>query len=172
MKDLGSGAYATVEHCQLANWQDPSQHGRRRSSSEAAAPAPASTGAASVMAAAEDMGFADDSAHPLRSRDGRSGSGSISGSIGGDEGGNGRTGGATGVRNCNGGAAGKTHNSGRPSARLDVAVKHLRANLFECPADLEDFVREAVLLAGLQHRWPSGTPHSVRHIRRLWAAEL
>ncbi len=40
----------------------------------------------------------------------------------------------------------------RQRAALDVAVKYLRAELFTCPGDLEDFVKEAVLLAGLQHR--------------------
>lgn len=35
---------------------------------------------------------------------------------------------------------------------LDVAVKYLRAELFQHPLDVQDFVKEAVLLAGLRHR--------------------
>jgi hypothetical protein len=38
------------------------------------------------------------------------------------------------------------------SAACDVAVKRLRPTLFDSPTELNDFVREAVLLAGLQHR--------------------
>lgn len=32
------------------------------------------------------------------------------------------------------------------------AVKYLRAELFQHPLDVQDFVKEAVLLAGLRHR--------------------
>ena len=38
------------------------------------------------------------------------------------------------------------------AAVRDVAVKRLRPTLFDSPTELNDFVREAVLLAGLQHR--------------------
>lgn len=161
---MGSGAYATVEHCRLANWRDPSQHGAR------------SSGIATALEGYSPSPGADDSAYPRHHRvgssgglaggspssrsDGKppsgsrrayrsmrsfgsSGSGTSLGKVfgGGDGGG--------GV--CGGGA----RNSSRPPALLDVAVKHLRPSLFDCPTDLEDFVREAVLLAGLQHRYTS-----------------
>ena len=38
------------------------------------------------------------------------------------------------------------------TAACDVAVKRLRPTLFDSPTALNDFVREAVLLAGPQHR--------------------
>ena len=133
--ELGSGAYATVEHCQLANWRDPSQHG-----------ACGGGGALAALERTSSPPELDAVAADLRHvSGGSSGSGQSRPSIsrlGLRRGFGGRGGSGRGVRNA----------SGRRPALLDVAVKHLRPSLFDCQADLEDFVREAVLLATLQHR--------------------
>jgi hypothetical protein len=130
---LGSGAYATVEHCQLSNWRDPSQHGTR--------------GGGGALAALERRSSPpefDTVAADLRHVSGGSCSRSRPsvGRLGLRRGFGGRGSSSRGIRNA----------SGRRPALLDVAVKHLRPSLFDCQADLEDFVREAVLLATLQHR--------------------
>lgn len=141
--DLGSGAYATVEHCQLANWRDPSQHGPRGGGGALAALEQRSL-PPGLDTAAEGFPLGDDSAP----RNGAGGSGGGSrrrpsvGRLGLRRGFGGRGGSGRGVRSA----------PGRRPALLDVAVKHLRPSLFDCQADLEDFVREAVLLATLQHR--------------------
>ena len=73
----------------------------------------------------------------------------------------GRSQAAAGHGTCNGlygrrYGSGSCHNGITPvslgTAACDVAVKRLRPTLFDSPTALDDFVREAVLLAGMQHR--------------------
>ena len=149
VNDLGSGAYATVEHCQLANWRDPSQHGARGGGGALAALERRSY-PPGLDTAAEGYPLGEGATTPQPGAGGSGGGGRrrpFVGWLGLRRGFGGRDGSGRGVR----------HAPGRRPALLDVAVKHLRPSLFDCQADLEDFVREAVLLATLQHRWPPCT---------------
>ena len=134
-----------MEHCQLANWRDPSQHGARGSGGGALAALERRSSPPGLDTAAEGYQLSEASAAPhpgAGSGDGASRRRPSVGRLGLRRGFGGRGHSGKGVRNA----------PGRRPALLDVAVKHLRPSLFDCQADLEDFVREAVLLATLQHR--------------------